>query len=170
MLISTVLPSPGFLRVHRNQFTQRHLVRGLLGLVGLNRHQLELRSRTLEEDGEALTADEVELGDHKVQGDEGDGDLSQDHLDVDLDQAKAGRAVEGAPGLDEEGTGAATSGGIDVAHDGLTVEWHNGLLVFGEKGGFDAGQSDGCREEDGKSDEESGGRDSQEAQAHEQRH
>lgn len=133
--------------------------------LSLNCHELHLSGGALEEQSEPLSTEKVELRDHRVKADESDEELDEGHLDVQLHESPAGGAVERAPGLNEHLSGAATSGQIDVADNGLAVEWDDGVLAFGQEKGLNASQSDGCWQEDGESNKEESGGNSQEAQA-----
>ena len=91
---------------------------------------------------------------HEEATEEGNDDLKREHLDVELDESEPSGGLEGLPGLDEYRAAGATGLEIKVAEDAAAVEGNNGLLVLGEKGGFNAGQGDRRREKDGQSDED----------------
>lgn len=136
-------------------------------LLSLNCHELQLSGGAFEEKSKPLSAEKVELRNHRVEADESNEELDEGHLDVELHESPAGCTVERAPGLNEDLSGAATSGQIDVADNSLTVEWHDGVLAFGQEKGLNASQGDSRRQEDGEGNKEESGGNSQEAQARE---
>ena len=100
--------------------------------------------------------DKLQLPDGHRHKRHGHGNLDQADLGVQLHQAHTRRPAERLPGVEHaDGAGAAEDLGLDFAAKDA-VEGNDGLVLLGEHGRLDAGETDGSGEDDEDGHEEAG--------------